>query len=571
MKKLVPLIVILLFCLSARADYHYVSHEGSDEYPYTSWETAAHLIQDAVDATDPHDTVYVDAGEWLETVATGYYDSVAIIGMGTESTFWYGDTYHQSVLTIDYGCSVENITFEHLNGWFGIMARAYAGVRIDNCRFLRSRDGIQSAGGPSEITNCIFDSCGIAIDLPIWIGNYLISNNLITNTLGYWAIYLQVNSAIVENNIIINAPGAIVAAVAGAPNYATIRNNVAVNGLGGFGTGAKQKYNNIAMNINRTNESFGVGGVDGDTLVNNLTLGCRRGILLVPEGEAFTVNYNAFWENLIDIQAYGNFDSVGNIFVNPMLASGDDFHLQAFSPLIDAGDPSILDVDGTRSDIGVYGGPYGCSYTYLDLAPQIPDSITVEVEEDIVTLNWRFNTEADFNRYQIFRDTVSGFTPSEFNMIAEPDTSYYEDQDIDPGTAYYYRLTSVDNQGNVSDFSDEVGFIPTDISPSSGDRLPRYMVIESAYPNPFNSNVTIVYSASNLGPQPPQVKLQIFDIRGRVVRTLVDDRMPMGTYRAIWDGTNDRGEPVSSGTYIARLMQWDCPGGDFPVKITLVK
>ncbi len=36
-----------------------------------------------------------------------------------------------------------------------------------------------------------------------------------------------------------------------------------------------------------------------------------------------------------------------------------DFHLQMFSPLIDAGDPNILDLDGSRSDIGLFGGPYG--------------------------------------------------------------------------------------------------------------------------------------------------------------------------------------------------------------------
>lgn len=567
MKKLVLLIFILLLYLSARADYHYASHDGSNEYPFTSWETGAHLIQDAVDATAPHDTVYVDSGGWFEAVAVEDYDSVAIIGMGIDSTFWYSDSLQTPVLTIDYGCSVENITFEHLNDWIAVRARAYAGVRVNNCRFLRSRAGVGAAGGPSEITNCIFDSCKTSISLPIWIGNFFISNNLITNTLENWAIYLQVDTAVVQNNIIVNSPESYVDCVAGAPDYAIIRNNVAIYGRSGFG--GDFKINNTAMNHDRDTGSHGLGANEGDTLINNSSSGCRWGITVLADN--CVINYNNLWDNYGDFGNSGHpIDSVGNIYRNPMFVSGYDVHLQAFSPLIDAGDPGILDIDGSRSDIGAYGGPYGCSYTYLDLAPQIPDSITAEVEEDLVRLNWRFNTEADFNRYQIFRDTVSGFTPSEFNMIAEPDTSYYEDQDIDPGTAYYYRLTSIDNQGNVSDYSDEVGFIPTDISPSTGDRLPGYMVIESAYPNPFNSNVTIVYSASNLGPQPPEIKLQIFDIQGRVVRTLVDDRMPVGTYRAVWDGNDDHGWPVSSGVYIARVYQWGMDG-DFPVKITLIK
>jgi hypothetical protein len=105
----------------------------------------------------------------------------------------------------------------------------------------------------------------------------------------------------------------------------------------------------------------------------------------------------------------------------------------------------------------------------------------------------------------------------------------------------------------------------------NGDEIPDGYFILRAYPNPFNSKTNIVYSASNLGPQPPQVKLQIFDIQGRVVKTLVDERKPMGTYRVVWDGTDNQGRPVSSGVYMAKLFQWGQDAGDFPVKITLMK
>jgi hypothetical protein len=47
-----------------------------------------------------------------------------------------------------------------------------------------------------------------------------------------------------------------------------------------------------------------------------------------------------------------------------------------YSPLIDAGDPTILDKDESISDIGLYGGPYGESYVYLDLPPRPPVNLT---------------------------------------------------------------------------------------------------------------------------------------------------------------------------------------------------
>ena len=63
----------------------------------------------------------------------------------------------------------------------------------------------------------------------------------------------------------------------------------------------------------------------------------------------------------------------------------------------------------------------------------------------------------------------------------------------------------------------------------------------------------------------------MYDILGREVRTLVDERKAAGTYRVVWDGLDDLGRAVSSGTYIARLSQWGQSAGDFPVKITLIR
>jgi hypothetical protein len=70
-----------------------------------------------------------------------------------------------------------------------------------------------------------------------------------------------------------------------------------------------------------------------------------------------------------------------------------------------------------------------------------------------------------------------------------------------------------------------------------------------SYPNPFNPTVTIEYSIS----EPGQVKLQVFNISGQIVRTLVDAHIEPGKHEVVWDGTDSNGREVSSGIYFYRL------------------
>jgi hypothetical protein len=108
-------------------------------------------------------------------------------------------------------------------------------------------------------------------------------------------------------------------------------------------------------------------------------------------------DYNIYWQN--NTHTTGGFapnDIVADpMFVNdtlPVYGGTYDYHLQMFSPAIDAGDPNILDVDGTRSDIGAYGGPGGESYVYIDLPPRPPVNVNAAVDSNIIIVNWNRNT-----------------------------------------------------------------------------------------------------------------------------------------------------------------------------------
>jgi hypothetical protein len=69
------------------------------------------------------------------------------------------------------------------------------------------------------------------------------------------------------------------------------------------------------------------------------------------------------------------------------------------------------------------------------------------------------------------------------------------------------------------------------------------------FPNAFNPRTTIRFSIAQDGP----VKLVVYDLRGRVVKTLLDARLRAEHYQVTWEGRDGRGAEVASGTYFYRL------------------
>lgn len=73
--------------------------------------------------------------------------------------------------------------------------------------------------------------------------------------------------------------------------------------------------------------------------------------------------------------------------------------------------------------------------------------------------------------------------------------------------------------------------------------------LHAAVPNPFNPSTRIAFDL----PEPAQVRLAVYDLRGALVRELVAATLPAGRQAAVWDGRDDRGQGVPSGVYFVRL------------------
>ena len=73
------------------------------------------------------------------------------------------------------------------------------------------------------------------------------------------------------------------------------------------------------------------------------------------------------------------------------------------------------------------------------------------------------------------------------------------------------------------------------------------------YPNPFNPSTTISYSVKDAAP----VRVEIFNGKGQLIRTLVNAIQPSGYYNAVWNGRDDAGKTVASGVYLVRMHAGD--------------
>lgn len=78
---------------------------------------------------------------------------------------------------------------------------------------------------------------------------------------------------------------------------------------------------------------------------------------------------------------------------------------------------------------------------------------------------------------------------------------------------------------------------------------PRRFAAPSAYPNPFNPSISIPYEL----PEAVVVTIHIFDVSGRLVRTLLNQKVGPGYKTAVWVGRSSDGSSVSSGVYLYRL------------------
>ena len=129
-----------------------------------------------------------------------------------------------------------------------------------------------------------------------------------------------------------------------------------------------------------------------------------------------------------------------------------------------------------------------------------------------------------------------------FEIFILDDTSF-TDTNFVINITYFYRLTAEDVSGNKSEYTDAIEMTVLEVD---GNIAPEEFALHQNYPNPFNPVTTIRYDI----PVESRVLIQVFDIQGRFVKTLMNNMESPGKKSILWNATNQIGEPVSAGMYL---------------------
>ncbi|MBC8525788.1 MAG: T9SS type A sorting domain-containing protein [Candidatus Cloacimonetes bacterium] len=176
---------------------------------------------------------------------------------------------------------------------------------------------------------------------------------------------------------------------------------------------------------------------------------------------------------------------------------------------------------------------------YLDA----PENLAFFLEGDTITLFWDFNgfQNPNFEQFNVFLKYTTHFinvgstTENEFTMLLNPNFNYL-----------FYVNAEYTN--GISDSSNivEVIFVSTDEQESE----PIQTALISTYPNPFRTESKITYSLK----EDCIVTINIYNLRGQLIRILVNKKKGKGFYSVVWNGKDKNNKIVSSGIYFYRLF-----------------
>ena len=519
---------------------------------------------------------------------------------GATGTVPVNGRHGAAIIAIDSSPHIEHCTFENnratpgtTTGWGGaILAHGGAPV-ISDCTFTGN---VGSHGGAIALSQCsgaVVTDCGFFANATSdSTGSYFgaavyVSGGTVTLTdselrgggagfggglsIADGATVIASDLTVADNRTINDGAGIYAADSALELVRSTVAGNQSGSGSGGgiyFRDGGLSLINvtvrdNSASSLGGGLFGQGVSGAFGNVLLHGNVGSNGGGAFLLTSGpldfynNVITANTGGgFYGSGAELVSTSNlaFGNVGGDFLtdpgatdlvaDPLFTdvAALDFVPALHSPLIDSGtDAAGDDWDGSHADRGVHGGPEA-----LPTGPGWVTDLVGAIDGVEVSLSW--SACPDAVSYVVYRDDSATFMPSPglvCQTVAAPATQCTE---LLPEGDWYFLVCAVDAAGHAGGFSERFvtsgGTVPvTDVG------VPRALAISGVAPNPFNPRATIGFAVPRTG----VIRLQVFDLRGRLVQTLHDGVLEAGHHTAVWNGADRQGHQAATGVYFMRL------------------
>lgn len=181
-----------------------------------------------------------------------------------------------------------------------------------------------------------------------------------------------------------------------------------------------------------------------------------------------------------------------------------------------------------------------------------PDGGEVLAAGAQVTVAWTHADDIGVVQARVWLSTDSG---NAWSLLAQGPFNQAWDWTVPAGAGPNCRLRVqvLDAAGNLAEAVSAADFAVSGASAVGGGQLPHAPVLAQNTPNPFNPRTKISFVLPTAG----EARLCVYDVNGRLVRTLASGWMEAGERTVTWDGDDDRGGRVASGLYFCRLSAGD--------------
>jgi hypothetical protein len=205
---------------------------------------------------------------------------------------------------------------------------------------------------------------------------------------------------------------------------------------------------------------------------------------------------------------------------------------------------------------------YQNSYTVNNTPPTAPTGLSAYVTGNNVILSWDAATDMQTPAEGLTYNLRVGTTPGGNEIVSSMadnatgwrkiarqgncwTRTFYQLNNLSDGT-YYWTVQAIDNTFAGSAFAEQPSFT---IGVAVDDDTTIPMPIVSSYPNPFTAATHLNVNLKAAG----SLKLEIFNVKGQMVKTLANTSFTIGNHAFTWDGTDENLRKVSAGLYTARL------------------